>query len=233
VKICLNCNKIEELGNVTKRRYDKGDYDKLRKMLEIDWEAKLNCDDVQLQWKTFTNILQEAVDNCIPLSKPKKKNTKHKVTLDEKTLKNIKRKNRLWKEYVDNGNERVYKEYAKVRNQIRRITRKTQKRLEHQLAEDVKQNPKRFWAYVSKRTKIRPSIPNLSKSGKPGEDLTTNDQDKAEVLAEFYSQVFTKEPEGTWQLPEGKIPSEPITYDFSVNAVKKLLNDINPGITWS
>ena len=61
------------MDNVTKRRYDKGDYDKLRKMLEIDWEAKLNCDDVQLQWKTFTNILQEAVDNCIPLSKPKKK----------------------------------------------------------------------------------------------------------------------------------------------------------------
>ena len=59
VKISLNCNKNEHLDNVTKRRYDKGDYDKLRKMLEIDWEAKLNCDDVQLQWKTFTNIYKK------------------------------------------------------------------------------------------------------------------------------------------------------------------------------
>ena len=46
-------------------------------------------------------------------------------------------------------------------------------------------------------------MPNLSKSSdEKGTDLTHSDQEKAEVLSDYFKSVFTKEPEGNWELLE-------------------------------
>ena len=90
-----------------------------------------------------------------------------------------------------------------MRNQVRRMTRKAQKHHKMEIAKDVIQNLKRkFWIYANKKTKTKQGIPNLSKSGNPKcTDLTENDLEKAEVLAEYFSSVYTQEPDGNWELP--------------------------------
>lgn len=58
--------------------------------------------------------------------------------------------------------------------------------------------------------------------------VTTNDKEKADVLAEFFSSVYTREPDGNWDLPEGKQPEfSYLECDVSVAAIHKLLDKIN------
>ena len=50
--------------------------------------------------------------------------------------------------------------------------------------------PKPFWIFVKQKTKRTESIPNLTKQD--GE-LTVSDQEKAEVMSQFFSSIFTRE----------------------------------------
>ena len=83
--------------------------------------------------------------------------------------------------------EKIYKEYCRVRNQIRRLTRKATKNFEKNIAGQAKSNPKKFWNYVNNKTKVRSAIPDLiTRDDQNIESLTNGDQEKAEALAEFF-----------------------------------------------
>ena len=75
-----------------------------------------------------------------------------------------------------------------------RDTRKAKINKEKSIAKDAKQNPKKFWNYVNNKTKTKPGIPNLQKS-QDDKDLTQSDQEKASVLLNYFSTVFTNEPQ--------------------------------------
>lgn len=55
-----------------------------------------------------------------------------------------------------------------------------------------KENPKKFWTYVKSKTKARTSIPYYTWMQKKAK-VSDNDYDKAEILANFYTSVFTKD----------------------------------------
>ena len=66
--------------------------------------------------------------------------------------------------------------------------------MERDIAKESKTNPKKFWQYVNKKTKIKQGIPDLVYGDEDGKETsTTNDKEKAEVLADFFSSVFTEE----------------------------------------
>jgi hypothetical protein len=46
-------------------------------------------------------------------------------------------------------------------------------------------------------------------------------------LAKTFTSVFTREPEGTWELPNKKQPDSQLKYDLSESAVRKVLNKLN------
>ena len=71
------------------------------------------------------------------------------------------------------------------------------------------------------KASAKQGIPNLSKSGDlKGEDLTTTDLEKAELLAEYFNTVFTEEPEGHWDLPTDGHQTQENTVDVSQESVK-------------
>ena len=89
-----------------------------------------------------------------------------------------------------------YQEFCRLRNQVRRLTRKAQKQYEKDIINQIKQNPKKFWQYAQAKMATRMGIPNLIKSDDDKDDLTKSDSEKAQVLADYFSSVFTREPEG-------------------------------------
>ena len=55
---------------------------------------------------------------------------------------------------------------------------------------------KKIWSYINSKSKTRQGVSNLCKDlGDPSSEKTENDGEKANILATFFSSVFTKEPQ--------------------------------------
>ena len=92
-----------------------------------------------------------------------------------------------------------YTEFCKARNQVRKMTRKLQKQFEMKLAAEAKSNPKAIWKYINSKSKTRVGVSELNTDpADPTSKLTTSDKEKAEVLGQFFSSVFTTEPDGIY-----------------------------------
>ena len=105
--------------------------------------------------------------------------------------------NRLWKnKFLLIKDVQNYQEFCRLRYQVRRQTRKAQKQYEKDIINQIKHNPKKFWQYAQAKMATRMGIPNLIKSEDDKDDLTKSDSEKAQVLADYFSSVFTREPEG-------------------------------------
>ena len=68
----------------------------------------------------------------------------------------------------------------------------------------AKSNPKAFWQYSQQKLKTKTGIPDLLVDPRmektENKEYTKDDQEKADVLQNFFSSVFTKEPPG--EMPE-------------------------------
>ena len=87
-----------------------------------------------------------------------------------------------------------YRDYVKLRNQVRNECRKAHISHEKNIADTVKEKPKHFWDYVRSKSKVKSGIANLEMEPKTDEKearMTSNDTEKAETLSNFFSSVFT------------------------------------------
>ena len=137
---------------------------------------------------------------------------KDRKKLDQKALSKIKRKQRLWEAYIKTGDGQKYLEYCRVRNQVRAATRKAQKLLEKQVAKEAVSNPKKFWQFVSNKTKSRPTIPDLllddDDEDNENAEFTTSDQEKANRFNEFFASVFNPKTDE----PHQPLPRRTVSY---------------------
>ena len=172
-------------------------------------------------------ILNRAQDKYIP--KKTVAGGNKKKTQGITAVKVIKKKHRAWQRYMETQSEEKYREYTRLRNKVKSITRRAQHELEKDIAHEVKNNPKRFWNYVKSRTKIKARIPDLFKDVKNHKaGMAETDEDKAQVLSSFFSSVFTKEPEG--DIPDATprdVHTMIETVKIKEDVVRKKLNKLN------
>ncbi|PKU49555.1 hypothetical protein llap_108 [Limosa lapponica baueri] len=153
----------------------------------------------QENWLVFKDHLLQVQEQCIPRKKLGKKARRlawmNKLLLDK--LKSKKEAYREWKQGEVDWEE--YRETVRVaRNQMRQAKAS----IELDLARDIKDNKKNFYKYVRDKGKTREDVGPLQK--KTG-DLVTQDVEKAEVLNDFFSSVFTSNGSNhTTQVAEGK-----------------------------
>lgn len=130
-------------NNVNSRDYNKGNYDDLRKHVAIDWVSLLNSldGDVKQQFHVFTEILQKAVEVCVPYSKCTTVNRHNRAPMDKEFRKLNGRKHRLWTRYMETKDIGKYREYCKCRNKVRTMTRAARRAYEKQLVMKVQTEP--------------------------------------------------------------------------------------------
>jgi hypothetical protein len=127
--------------------FHKGDYTKMSEEMKCDWDDILSGMNVNDMNDTFLEIFNRAKHKCIPQvnSRAKAKAKRHNyLPLDEKSIRKIKKKHRCWQRYMETRDGKKYQEYAKARNQTKRIVRKAKTQMEKEIAKNVKTNPKRF-----------------------------------------------------------------------------------------
>ena len=217
IEFDYNCS-VQRTGNKYRKfLYDKGNYDEMRKELNIiNWKQILEHCEVNEQWKIFCRYLKDVANKYIP-SRIYSRDPQG-TYIDNQTAAAIRKKHRCWQRYMEaktkKEKENRRKEYARQRNKVRKITRKLQNAKENNIVSEVKNNPKKFWRYIKSMQKTSTGIADLVISEEENQEkLTQNDNEKAEVLSNFFTSVFTQEP-------NDNIPN------IEKQAVKNVLSDI-------
>ncbi len=174
-----------------KYKYDKGDYCSMKEnMKEYNWEEDLESLTCEESWNIFSTRLKKEMDTFIPKTSSKTSRLGRPLWMTTKALQKVKKKNQSYKRYLETREGRDYLEYAKARNQAKGACRSAVKDFEKKIAREARDNPKAFFSYAKSKLKTRSSVPDLIK---PDGAIASKDRDKAELLNNFFSSVFTHE----------------------------------------
>lgn len=191
----------------------------------VDWHKCFENCDVNDMWECFTSKFESSVEKFVPKSKPKKGVKPKPVWMTGETLTHIKRKRHAWDKYLATRRAEDYETYKQVRNETNEFVKKSKRNYEKHIAQKAKTEPKQFWRYVKCKTKAKSGVFNLKNDS--GE-FVSSDKEKAEVLNEFFSTVFTKEDRSTVPgIPDKFVLETLHDINVSVQDVEKLLRDID------
>ncbi|VDI81886.1 Hypothetical predicted protein [Mytilus galloprovincialis] len=161
---------------------------------------------------------------------------KNNFPMDKNTIDKIKRKNILSKKITHNNDPEVRKEYNKIRNQVKSRVNKLKREYEKNLSEKAKENPKAIWSYIKSKTKTKEGIGDLHLDPEDTKsDKTEDNSKKAKLLVEYFSSVFTKEPDGkvpspTPVLVTNDMPYQKIKEEVVLRHLNALKIDKSPGM---
>ncbi|KAL8606268.1 hypothetical protein ACOMHN_039804 [Nucella lapillus] len=203
--------------------FPKADFDRLRADLqETNWDSELTDLSVDEMWKVIKSKIENAVQQSVPLKSVGR--ARIKKWMDRKTLESVRKKHRLFRRWQQTQEIGDYTAYLKARNKASRECRKAKRNLEATVAAEAKNNPKVFWSYVKSKTTTRSGIGDLKKENG---SKTTSDQEKAELLNNFFHSVFTHEDDGP--LPDPPTAEYSTTledFEISEEKVLKLLQTL-------
>ncbi len=194
------CYAEVETRSKVKKYYDQADYEKINEAISsIDWNAMLDqFGNINMMWNAFKSKIAHIEDQFIPKRTITiSAKNRSRIPLDASTFAKIRKKNTLSRRYLQTKDPTIRQEYNRVRNQVKRDMRRLRKRFEKNLAKEARQNPKAIWRFINGQSKTRKGIGELHiDSSNENSRVTNCDQEKAEILANFFSSVYTKEPSG-------------------------------------
>ena len=95
-----------------------------------------------------------------------------------------------WKRYTETGASLDFIRATQKKTELKEMTRNLCADFEHNLATNIKYNPKAFWKYSGTKFKAKSKLRDLLNSN--GE-LTCDDTERANILNSTFTSVFTRE----------------------------------------
>ena len=178
--------------HILKYAMNKGNYPDMKSEFgSIDWKSRLNEElSVEESWHMIESKIIELKDKYIPKRSHVKMDVKLKKPIPRTILDKIRLKRQTFKHYKKFRTSANYKAYCRARNQVTWALRKAEKDTEKSIAKNIKKDPKSFYLYVSNKTKPKVKIADLQKEDG---SMTQTDKEKAQVLNDFFTSVFTIE----------------------------------------
>lgn len=196
---------------------------RLREVAEqISWTTAKDLD-IELQWNHFKETLLNIIKKIAPV---KRQRAHHKGPpwFDKELRKALKKRNNAWKHYRITGEGYDY--YKRIRNMCTLQKRAKRQEFEEKLAIDSIAAPKRFYAYMRRRTRAPTHMPTLQSDETDAETA----EEKANVLAKQYASVYTDEPDvDTWERATRNATrdTENQTHPISTEEVLLLLKNLD------
>lgn len=146
-------------------QYHRGNFNLMRRDLVQDWDQLFSecADDPEEQLSVLTHILRGSQTNHVPMRDVTKSRTTRRTPLDTSIRAEIRKKHRLWERFMADRTNEKRLAYTKQRNQVRKMTRRAKKIHESNLADQVKDNPKKFWGYAKSKLKTKQGIAELER----------------------------------------------------------------------
>ena len=183
----------------TRHCMNKGNYHDMRvEASELEWNDIFDVNkNVDEWWDNFEITYNHLVKKHIPTVNFNQNKVQRTFTASDCLLTKIQSKRKAYKYYKRFRTTENYQYYTTIRNDVTNSVKKAKLLKEIELAKISKSNPKAIYQYVSSKSKVKESIPDLES---PNGEFTKNDSEKAHVLNTFFGSVFTHED--TEKLPE-------------------------------
>src|SRR3981081_2107307 len=125
--------------------------------------------------------------------------------------KDMLRRNKKWKRFQQSKTFESEMEYKEIRNEVTSKIRQAKRSYEEMIAEKIKSDPRSFYSYMRKKSKVRAKIGPL-KSMEGG--MVREEEGMANMLNAYFASVFAKEdmddlPEASKEAMGGKVMSMP------------------------
>ena len=164
-------------------------------------------------------------------SKTSKWKDKGSIPIDKKARQAIKNKEKSHRQWMTAkrgaiNEEATRKQYTKDRNMVKTLLRKAKRRFERSIALKAKTQSKAFWGVTRRLLKTKSGVAPLLSDPKDSNSMKFDDTDKANLLLNQFSSVFTSEPEGEIprinQRTNKNIPDLSITLETVKDALKEI-----------
>lgn len=205
-----------------------GNYDQFRQHIrDHNWQYELGVSSTDEIWDEISGVMDTGTAKFIPKCVITINNKRRKpLWMNARALAKVKAKHQSFNRYLRTREGEDYTKYCKARNKARKATRKALKYYEREIAKNAKKNPKAFYKLVNSKTKVASSVSELHTSD--GKTAST-DRDKAEVLNDYFSSVFTVENES--DIPDiqvNDVPETPLSdINFDRDDVIKRMKTLN------
>ncbi|XP_069134379.1 uncharacterized protein [Argopecten irradians] len=212
--------------------YKNANYERINEEIsDTNWdEIIMNSNNINENWNTFKKVVKEIEESHVPTKIIKiGRNNKHSFPADTTTLEAIKKKHSLSRKAATTKDMNVRKEYNRVRNKVRKLTRRLRKEYEHNIAIKAKSDPKAIWNYIKSKSTSKSEIGELyAKPADKTSTKVTSNKGKAEVLCRFFSSVFIQESDTTPHLYIREVAEEMSQMNIEQEAVSKILKNLKP-----
>ena len=184
---------FKKAKNTTAERYKyrSADLEQFKNHMSKDWSTILSNKTTDESYNIFLDHYKEGCEKFVPKEKiTKNDNFTKPIWMKYSTMNLIKRKRRIHIKFLNTRNADDKNRYNKIRNEVTTALRKDRLCFERNISKEIKNNNKVFWRYVNSQRSTKTTIPNLQR--KDG-SMANTDHDKAEVLNQQFSSVFTRE----------------------------------------
>ena len=141
----------------------------------------------------------------------------------------------MWRVYRHTRKDEDYANYKEALNLATTEIRKSKRTFEIKLAGNIKNDSKSFYAYVRSKQKVRYKVGPLENNR---ENIISDGFQMAEVLNEYFSQVFTTEDISSLPVPFTKFDGNKsehlgqlfVTPEMIAQKIKKMKDNKSPGV---